>query len=184
MTTDYRAALDEIAAVTDGIDDASVDTVCKMIAEAERIVLAGCGRELLHVRGFAMRLFHLGLDVAVAGDLNTPPVGPGDVFIASSGPGELRTMNALLNVALDAGAAQVVITAEPDSTAAALADHVLLVPAQTMASDQGERARSVLPMGSVFEGALFILFEVMVERLKAMTGATPEAMRARHTNLE
>ena len=53
-----------------------------------------------------------------------------------------------------------------------------------MASDQGERQTSVLPMGSVYEGALFVLFEVMVLKLRSLTGATREAMRARHTNME
>ena len=53
-----------------------------------------------------------------------------------------------------------------------------------MASDQGERRTSVLPMGSVYEGALFVLFEVMVLKLGTLTGATREAMRDRHTNME
>ena len=39
-------------------------------------------------------------------------------------------------------------------------------------------------MGSLFEGALFVLFEVMVLKLIARLGITPEEMRARHTNLE
>ena len=39
-------------------------------------------------------------------------------------------------------------------------------------------------MGSVYEGALFLLFEVMVLRLRDILGVTPDAMRARHTNLE
>ena len=43
---------------------------------------------------------------------------------------------------------------------------------------------SVLPMGSVYEGALFLLFEVMVLQLREILGVTPDAMRARHTNLE
>ena len=38
-----------------------------------------------------------------------------------------------------------------------LADFPLVIPAQTMASDQGAATTSVLPMGSLFEGALFIL---------------------------
>jgi 6-phospho-3-hexuloisomerase len=53
-----------------------------------------------------------------------------------------------------------------------------------MADDQGAHRTSVLPMGSVFEGALFLLFEVMVLKLKDMLGVAPEAMRARHTNME
>jgi 6-phospho-3-hexuloisomerase len=39
-------------------------------------------------------------------------------------------------------------------------------------------------MGSVYEGALFLLFEVMVLRLRDILGVTPDEMRARHTNLE
>jgi 6-phospho-3-hexuloisomerase len=53
-----------------------------------------------------------------------------------------------------------------------------------MANDQGPQKTSVLPMGSLFEGALFLLFEVMVLKLKSLIGASPEAMRARHTNME
>ncbi|PKP67201.1 MAG: 6-phospho-3-hexuloisomerase, partial [Alphaproteobacteria bacterium HGW-Alphaproteobacteria-8] len=65
-----------------------------------------------------------------------------------------------------------------------LADFVLTLPAQTMADDQGAKKTSVLPMGSLFEGALFVLFEVMILKLIVRLGVTPEAMRARHTNLE
>jgi 6-phospho-3-hexuloisomerase len=39
-------------------------------------------------------------------------------------------------------------------------------------------------MGSVFEGALFVLFEVMALKLKTITGMSSQAMRARHTNME
>ena len=50
---------------------------------------------------------------------------------------------------------------------AAYADFVLHLPAQTMADDQGDAKTSVLPMGVAFEGALFVLFEVMMLKLKA-----------------
>ena len=59
----------------------------------------------------------------------------------------------------------------------------LAIPAQTMASDQGG-AVSVLPMGSLFEIAQAIVFELVILRLRERTGETAETMRARHTNLE
>ena len=59
-----------------------------------------------------------------------------------------------------------------------------MIPAQTMANDQGSAATSVLPMGSLYEGALFVLFEVMVLKLREVLGVSPDAMRANHTNLE
>ena len=64
-----------------------------------------------------------------------------------------------------------------------MADEVLVLPAQTMANDQGP-AVALLPMGSVFEGALFLLFEVIILKLKAALDVSAETMRGNHTNLE
>ena len=60
-----------------------------------------------------------------------------------------------------------VVTAEPDGATAQMADDLLVIPAQTMARDIG--GASVLPMGSLFEGAMFLVFEVLV--LRAARGA-------------
>lgn len=184
MRAAFETALSELGAVASRIDEEAVARACETIARAGRIVLYGCGREGLQVRGLAMRLAHLGRDVAMQGDMAAPPVGPGDLFIASAGPGELSTVTALMGVARDAGAGVLFLTAEPETPAAGLATQVLVIPAQTMARDQGANASAVLPMGSLYEGALFVLFEIMVLRLRDILGETPESMRARHTNLE
>ncbi len=180
----FRIALNELGGVLARIDDDRIDAACGMLVEAKQIVVYGCGREALQVKGFAMRLHHLGLPVSVVGDMTTPPLGEGDVFLVSSGPGETSTVLALMRVARAAGAKILLLTAQPRSSAASLSDFTLLVPAQTMADDQGPEKTSVLPMGSVFEGALFLVFEVMVLKLKTMTGQSSEAMRSRHTNME
>jgi 6-phospho-3-hexuloisomerase len=39
-------------------------------------------------------------------------------------------------------------------------------------------------MGSLFEGAQFVVFELLVLLLRDRLGETAETMRARHTNLE
>ncbi|PZV36772.1 SIS domain-containing protein [Mesorhizobium kowhaii] len=180
----FKTALGELGSVLAHVDESRIDAACKMLADARQIVVYGCGREALQVKGFAMRLYHLGLPVSVVGDMNTPPLGTGDVFLASSGPGETSTVLTLMQVAHDAGAINLLLTAQAESSAAKRADFSLLIPAQTMANDQGTKKTSVLPMGSVFEGALFLLFEVMVLKLRDLIGASPEAMRARHTNME
>src|SRR6185312_2225171 len=100
----YRQAILELEGVTASIDDYSVDRACAMIADARRIGVYGCGREGLQLRGFAMRLFHLGRDVSVVGDMSMPPLGAGDLFIVGAGPGYLSTAMALANVAREAGA--------------------------------------------------------------------------------
>jgi 6-phospho-3-hexuloisomerase len=173
MANLYEGAIAELGAVFQRLNDSDVDRACRMIADARTVVVFGGGRERLQIMGFAMRLYHMGRSVAVEGDMTTPPVGKGDLFIVTVGPGEISTALALL-----------VITAQPQGRAAAYADFVLHLPAQTMADDQGEKRSSVLPMGSLYEGALFVLFEVMILKLIRMLGITPDAMRANHTNLE
>jgi 6-phospho-3-hexuloisomerase len=184
MSNLYQVALDELRTVVGRVDDTAVDQACEMISQARKVVVFGGGREGLQIRGFAMRLFHLGRDVAVVGDMTTPAIGPGDLFMVTVGPGEISTALALLQVAKDAGAGILVLTAQPNGRAGAFADLILTIPAQTMADDQRPDASAVLPMGSLYEGALFIVFEVMVAKLRTMLGVSPEAMRANHTNLE
>ncbi len=184
MQDRLQTALAELGAALSGIDAGEVETACDRIAGARRIVLYGCGREGLMMRGLAMRLYHLGLDAHVQGEMGTPPVGPGDLLIVSAGPGELATVTALMRVAQEAGAGVLFLTARPDTASAALAEMILTIPAQTMASDRSGAASAVLPMGSVYEGAMFVLFEIVIDMLRTRLGVTPEAMRANHTNLE
>ena len=179
-----RTALDELGDVLERIDEDAIDAACTILASAGKIGVYGCGREALQIKGFAMRLFHLGMPVSVVGDMTMPALGKGDVFLVTSGPGETSTVVALMKVAKKGGARNLLVTAEPQTTAARLAALTLHIPAQTMASDEGAKVTSVLPMGSAYEGALFVLFEVMVLKLKALAGVSPEVMRSRHTNME
>jgi len=184
MTDLYHSALSELETVFDRLDDSQVDHAVRMIGQAKKIAVFAGGREKLQIMGFAMRLFHMGLNVAVEGDMTCPPLGKGDLFIVTIGPGEISTGLALLDVAKKAGATVLFITAQPQGRGADFADFVLTLPAQTMADDQGVQKTSTLPMGSLYEGALFVLFEVMILKLIEHLGISSEAMRANHTNLE
>lgn len=189
---DHHIALEELARVLDHVKPDEVSRLCSAIGktqhparqQAGKIVLYGCGREGLQIKGLAMRLYHLGFDATMVGDMSTPPLGVGDLFIVSSGPGELSTVSALMTQAKKAGADIAYITANPHTSEAELASQILEIPAQTMADDQGDSARSQLPMGSIFEGALFILFEMIIAQLIADHAIDPNEMRARHTNME
>lgn len=183
LRTEARRAADEIAEVLARVDAVQLEAALAGIAGARALALYGVGREGLQVRGLAMRLYHLGLRASVVGEMNCPPLGSGDLLIVSAGPGVFSTVAALMATARDAGARTLVVTAQPDGACAAMADQVLVVPAQTMADDQAAPS-SILPMGSLYEGALYLLFELLVLRLRERLGVTPAAMRARHTNLE
>ncbi|WP_207483030.1 SIS domain-containing protein [Arenibaculum pallidiluteum] len=179
-----RQACHEIAAGLAGVDEGQAGALVDALASARRIALYGVGREGLMMRALTMRLFHLGLDAHVVGDVTTPPIGAGDLLVASAGPGSFSTVMALMGTAKDAGARTAVVTAQPGGAAAGAADLVLCLPAQTMANDTGAGASRILSMGSAFEGAQYVMFEILVLRLRERLGISAAAMRERHTNLE
>jgi len=177
-----REAAAELAEVSARMDETALEPAVAAIAGARRVMLYGCGREGLMMQALAMRLHHLGRTVCMQGDMAAFPLGPGDLFLCAAGPGELSTASALCGVASAAGARVLVITAEPGGATARMADELLVIPAQTMARDID--GASVLPMGSLFEGQMFLVFEVLVVRLREALDETPATMRARHTNME
>jgi 6-phospho-3-hexuloisomerase len=183
LNTVYESALAEISRVFEDIDDANVEAALAMIAAARRIAVYGVGREGLQMKGFAMRLFHLGLPVSVVGDMTTPPLSEGGLLLVSAGPGYFSTVAGLMGAARHAGAKTLLVTAQPHARCSELADFVLHLPAQTMADDQSDRV-SILPMGSLFEGAQYVLFEVMILKLRDRLKISPATMRSNHTNLE
>ncbi|HVI91851.1 MAG TPA: SIS domain-containing protein [Dongiaceae bacterium] len=181
------AASREIAEVIAKVDEAAADRFIDAIASARGIALHGVGREGLMMKGFAMRLFHLGLDAHVVGDMTTPALGRGDLLIVSAGPGQFATISAFLEVARKAGAQTACVTAQPDGATSKAADLIFHLPAQTMANDQvgaGSGKLSVLPMGSLFEGVQYVIFELLILRLRDKLGRSAEFMRGNHTNLE
>ena len=178
-----KSAADELRAGCAAVSEAEFAALVEAIASARRIVAYGCGREGLMMRALAMRLYHLGCDVHMQGDMSCPPLGAGDLLLISSGPGTLSTVAALIGQARVGGARVACITAEPRGPDPLAAELCLVIPVQTMARDQSAPT-SVLPMGSVFEGAMFLVFELLVLALRPRLGESLESMRARHTNLE
>jgi|SRR5271165_5411786 len=178
-----NGALTNLEAVFAAMPEDALDGLIDEIVKARRMVVFGLGREGLMMRGFAMRLFHMGRNVAVWGDMTTPEVTRGDLFIASAGPGDLATARTLAGIARAAGARTALVTAQSGGELAKMVDVVTVIPAQTMANDQSGKL-SVLPMGSLFETAQMIAFELAILKLRPRFGETAETMRARHTNLE
>lgn len=177
-------AISEVGAVLDRAIPEQAEAMAAALMEAKTIALYGVGREGLMMKSLAMRLFHLGLDAHVVGDMTTPPIGDGDLLVVSAGPGSFSTVLGLIGVAKAADAKTLCVTATPDGSAPRLVDYVIHLDAQTMANDQNGEAKSVLPMGSLYEAVQFLFFEMVVLHLRDQMALSSEAMRANHTNLE
>ena len=133
------------------------------------------------MRGFAMRLFHMGRNVAVWGDMTTPEVGPA-IFSSFGGPGDLATAEILAGIAAKAGARTALVTAQPSGELVAHVDVVTVFPRKRWPTT-GRQAFGPAD-GFAFETAQMISFELAILKLRPRFGETAETMRARHTNLE
>ena len=185
MPAESKAAsvLQELRDIFTSLSSTASESLVEAIVPARRIALYGVGREGLVIRSLAMRLYHLGLDAHVVGAMDAPPLGQGDLLIVSAGPGRFATVLALMEVAHAAGARTLVVTANDEGEAPRSADTVVVIPAQTMASDR-RGGTSVLPMGSMYELALWLFFDLTIQELQARLGIDYQQMRSRHTNLE
>ncbi|KAI5072919.1 hypothetical protein GOP47_0013025, partial [Adiantum capillus-veneris] len=180
------AELDGVLQQSGAAASALVQELANAASRGAQVMVYGVGREGLMMKALAMRLFHLGLRVSCVFDMTTPPISSHDLLLLSAGPGTFSSVEALASIARSCSARILLLTAHPSGPASFLADVVAHVPAQTMASDTASSplSSSLLPMGSLYEGALFILFEMVILKLRDTLGVAPQDMRGRHTNLE
>jgi 6-phospho-3-hexuloisomerase len=182
MTSETDRALQEISDAVHSVADPEIDAIVDELLSARRIACYAGGREGLVMRGLVMRLFHAGLDAHYVGDMTCPAVGPGDLLVLSCGPGRISMVEALAGVAERDGARMLYLTAQPHTPPAERAAVTVCVTAQTMADDRESAA--ALPMGSAYEIALFVLVDLITNRVRRRRSESAENLRSRHTNLE
>jgi 6-phospho-3-hexuloisomerase len=179
----FAAAVVELARIPERLDEGQIAAFMEAILQAPRMFCIGAGREGLATRAFAMRLMHLGKEVHWIWDDTTPAIGPGDLLIATSGSGEIGHIDQVIDRAKEAGGGIAVVTADPAGRSAQKAQIVLWLPAAAYKA-KADVVASAQPMGNLFEQALLILFDQIVVALAAKLPATPQAMAARHRNVE
>jgi 6-phospho-3-hexuloisomerase len=150
------------------------------IEKAKTIQLYAMGRMQLSVRGFAMRLKHMGFDTYVVYDTTTPAIGKGDLLLDIC-----AVTNVELNViqcAKKAGAVIGLLTAHPENEHGQLADFTVRVPGQIFGGDQ--EVKSIQPMASLLEQSMFLFTDIVTMLLIERKHVDLQEMHRRHTNLE
>lgn len=179
-----NAILSEHKQVFDAQQVSEIEQFMSVIIQANRICLAGAGREGIAARSFAMRLMHLGKEVHWVWDDTTPGMEPGDLFLAVNGSGKIGHIDYLVEQAKAAGAYTAVLTGAPNERIPREADLCLFVPACVYKGKDERAIPSMQPMGSLFEQHLFLLFDVIVLLLQEQLGMSGEQMEKRHRNVE
>ena len=163
------------------IKDEEVEKLLDAIAKTKCIQVFGMGRMKCAVRAFVMRLMHMGLDAHVVYDTTCPNIGPGDLLIANAACTTIGYT--VMSFAKKAGATVVAITANPNSKAAKLCDFTVNLKGQVHGGRPYEIA-SIQPMAALFEQAIFVFEDIIIQLLMKKLNITAEQMAQRHTNLD
>ncbi|MCS4540946.1 MAG: 6-phospho-3-hexuloisomerase [Euryarchaeota archaeon] len=175
------------------LDEGKVEQMIKTILKAKKIFIHGTGRSGLVAKAFAMRLMHLGFNVWVIGEIVTPPVSRGDLYIAISGSGETHSVIDAAKISKATKAKVVAITSHPESTLGKIADLVVKVRGRTklMEKPTSYIARQMLgkhttlaPLGTVFEDTALLFLDGIISELMIILGKTEKELKARHTTFE
>ena len=95
-----KSITEELAECYAAMDEEQIQEWERRIKKANRIYVAGAGRSLLMIRGFAMRLMHMGFVSYVVGETVTPAIAPGDLLIIASGSGKAVRRSSTLEKSL------------------------------------------------------------------------------------
>ena len=173
--------LNKISSVLQATDDSLVDKIVESVDKANRIFITGAGRSGLVSRFFAMRLMHSGYKVYMVGEIVTPSIQAGDLFLVISGSGGTETLMPLVRKAKSMGAQVAVISMKSKSPMAELADLVCPIGS---GDENSFGIVKGMPMGTVFELSTLVFLEAIVSKIVHDKGLTEEGMRALHANLE
>jgi 6-phospho-3-hexuloisomerase len=173
----------EVVDVLDRVEKAHVEELISEISRAKKIVVCGAGRVGYAIRGFGMRLGHLGLSVYAVGDTTLPATTSGDLLIVASGSGETQTIFDLVEISKKNGCRIASVTGSYDSRIARISDCIVIVPAPSKTKSVNGR-KSVQPMTTLNEQCLSLFFDSVVLLLMDKMNENHDSMWKRHSNLE
>jgi 6-phospho-3-hexuloisomerase len=183
INSKIKIIIEEVEGVLNQVKHSQVEDLIAEILAAEKIVVCGAGRVGFAIRGFGMRLGHLGLTVYAVGDTTIPSIDSGDLLIVASGSGETQTIFDLVDIGKKNGCRVVSITGGSDSRIARKSDAIVIVPAPSKTKPL-EGRKSVQPMTTLNEQCLILFFDAVVLLLMDRMDETHETMWSRHSNLE
>jgi 6-phospho-3-hexuloisomerase len=175
-----HAVLEENRKVLEAVAESEIRNLITEIERARSIQLFAMGRMQASMRAFTMRLKHLGFDAYVVFDTTTPALGSGDLLIVNCAVTAVD-LN-IIRLAKKAGARVCVITAHPENEQGKIADLAVLLPGQIFGTKP--EIRSMQPMASLLEQALFLFEDIIVMLLMEKRNVSDVEMQKRHTNLE
>ena len=174
-----KLIVDKIAAVLDSTDKNQSAELKKLIDQAGHIFVAGAGRSKLVSSFLAMRLVHCGYSVSMVGEIVTPALKEGDLYIVISGSGGTKTLRPTLETAKSKGAKIAVVAMKASSAMADLADLTL-----KMGNEEVFSLTKGLPMATSFQLSSLVYLHTIMSKIDPDQDLTEERKTAIHANRE
>ena len=184
LQTYFQQIIEELQRTLSQISEQKGEEIITAILNSQRIFIAGAGKSGLAIKGFAMRLMHLGFDVYVVGDVTTPGITKKDLLVIASGSGTTESLCAIAEKVKNIGSQIVLLTILEDSPIAQVADIILTIPAPTPKIEKETGFHSIQPMGALFEQSLVLIFDALTLVLMNQIKSDSDTMFTRHANLE
>jgi len=164
------------------VSDEDIEKICSAIENANGIQVYGTGRMYCSVKGFVMRLMHMGYDAHEVFTTTCPNIKPGDLLITNCACTAVYGM--VMRLAKKAGATVLNITAHPDDEYGKLADFNVKIRGQILPGAPNGEIPSIQPMAALFEQTMFVFCDIIIMLLMERNNITAERMERRRTNLD
>lgn len=167
--------IDEMKIVSETMDDEALVKIADKIDSTNRVFVAALGRSRLNLMAFATRLKQMRIQTFVVGDVSTPSIHKGDVFIIGSSSGKTASLVAFANKAAEAGAEIILFTETETSPIGDLSalKYVMKVDEERLSKSPGLYS----------EYAINLAYECIVMYLMKKRGLSKEKMQEELANL-
>ncbi len=187
--------LGRVGHVLSKTDNAQLESLVDLLMACRRLFVMGAGRSGLVGRFFAMRMMHLGKEVYVAGETNTPRIGEGDLLLLVSASADSPVCENAVSKSLSQGAKVALVTQMRPEAERVLPERVhCCVQLERRANLQerwnysrqrhAQEPVNPFPMGSLFECSALVMLESLVSMIIVRQQVPEQALVERHTILE
>lgn len=149
--------VDEVKNVLSNINTKEIESLIENIYKDRRIFIDGEGRSGFVGKCFAMRLMHLGFEVYVMGETNTPSFEGADLLVCISGSGNTESVIINAKKASEKKVHIVTITNNKDSILSKLSEDIILLEAAVRGDI--ENRKSIQLLGSLFDQTVHLLLD-------------------------
>lgn len=170
--------VDEVKGVLEKVNPKQVDAVIDLLEKDRRIFVDGEGRSGFVGKCFAMRLMHLGYEVYVMGETNTPSFEKNDIFLCVSGSGTTGSVLLNANKAKEKEGIVITVTNNAYSTLGEMSQSVITLEA-TVRGNQENRT-SIQLLGSLFDQSVHLLLDNICLILSKREGISNETATKKH----